>query len=294
MDSPFHKDSVDVAIVGAGFGGTMAAIHLLKQKTDDQITVALVERTSEFGRGLAYRTRDPAHRLNVPAAKMGAFPDDVEGFHRWLQSRPERLRTAGVHALHPNAFVPRTLFGEYVEHLLAEVESDRLQKIPAEAVDLIPLLNGSFRIEFSGARPLIADQVVLALGNFPPGDPSLKNRAFHQSDRYLVDPWSDETRSKLSEPGDVLVLGSGLTALDLLSSLSQSKQTGTVHVLSRRGLFPRPHLPVEPYPPFIDPHHLPSSVRMLCRFIRQEIKQASKKGKDWRAVIDSIRPFSQS
>jgi hypothetical protein len=41
--------------------------------------------------------------------------------------------------------------------LLVEVESDRLQKIPAEAIDLVPLLNGSFRIEFSGARPLIAD-----------------------------------------------------------------------------------------------------------------------------------------
>ena len=293
MDSPLHEDSADVAIIGAGFCGTIAAIHLLKQ-TDDQITVALVERTSEFGRGLAYRTRDRAHRLNVPAAKMGAFPDDIEGFHRWLQTRPERLRAAGVYTLHPNAFVPRTLFGEYLEHLLAEVESDRLQKIPAEAIDLVPLLNGSFRIEFSGARPLIADQVVLALGNFPPGDPSLKNRAFHQSDRYLVDPWSDETRSKLSEPGDVLVLGSGLTALDLLLSLSHSKSSGTIHVLSRRGLFPRPHLPVEPYPPFIDPHDLPSSVRMLCRSVRKEIERANKNDRDWRAVIDSIRPFSQS
>jgi uncharacterized NAD(P)/FAD-binding protein YdhS len=293
MDSRFHEDSVDVAVIGAGFSGTMTAIHLVKQ-TDDEITVALVERTSEFGRGLAYRTRDLAHRLNVPAAKMGAFPDDIDGFHRWLQSRPDRLRTAGVHTLHPNAFVPRTLFGEYLEHLLAEVESDRLQKIPAEAVDLIPLLNGSFRIEFSGARPLIANQVVLALGNFPPGDPSLKNRTFHQSYRYLVDPWSDETRCKLSEPGDVLVLGSGLTALDLLSSLSHSKKSGIIHVLSRRGLFPRPHLPVEPYPPFIDSRHLPSSVRTLCRLIRREIEHANKAGKDWRAVIDSIRPFSQS
>jgi uncharacterized NAD(P)/FAD-binding protein YdhS len=295
MDSPFHEDSVDVAIVGAGFSGTMAAIHLLKQ-TDDRVTVGLVERTSEFARGLAYRTRDVTHRLNVPAAKMGAFPDDIEGFYRWLQSRTERLRAVGVHTLHPNAFVPRMLFGEYLEDLLAKAEtaSPRLRKIAAEAVDLVPLLNGSFRIEFSAAPPIIADQVVLALGNFPPGDPSLKSRAFHQSDRYLVDAWSDETRSKLSAPGDVLVLGSGLTALDLLSSLSHSKSSGTIHVLSRRGLFPRPHLPVEPYPPFIDPHHLPSSVRTLCRWIRQEIERANNKGKDWRAVIDSIRPFSQS
>jgi uncharacterized NAD(P)/FAD-binding protein YdhS len=188
MGAPFHPDSVDVAIIGAGFSGTMAAVHLLRQ-TEDRITVGLVERTGEFGRGLAYKTRDITHRLNVPAAKMGAFSDDIGSFYRWLQSRPERLRAVGVHTLHPNAFVPRILFGEYLDDLLAKAEtaSPRLRKIAAEATDLVPLLSGAFRIEFSAGPPLIADQVVLALGNFPPGDPSLKDRAFHQSDRYLLD-----------------------------------------------------------------------------------------------------------
>jgi uncharacterized NAD(P)/FAD-binding protein YdhS len=53
MDSPLHQNSVDVAIIGAGFSGTVAAIHLLKQ-TNDRITVGLVERTSQFARGLAW------------------------------------------------------------------------------------------------------------------------------------------------------------------------------------------------------------------------------------------------
>lgn len=80
MHAPLFEDSVDVAIIGAGFSGTMVAVHLLR-RTDSQLTVGLVERNSEFARGLAYRTRDLSHRLNVPAAKMGAFPDDVEGFY---------------------------------------------------------------------------------------------------------------------------------------------------------------------------------------------------------------------
>jgi uncharacterized NAD(P)/FAD-binding protein YdhS len=295
MHSPSLQGSVDVAVIGAGFSGTMVAIHLLRQ-TDAQLKVALVERTSEFGKGLAYRTRDLTHRLNVPAAKMGAFPEEVEGFYRWLRDRPELHQTAGVQTLHPNSFVPRLLFAEYLGDLLAGAEqlSSGFQKIASEAIDLVPLLNGSFTIEFTDAPPLIANQVVLAIGNFPPGDPPLKSRAFHNSHRYLVDPWSPETRSKLSEPGDVLVLGSGLTALDLLLSLSQSKQLGTIHVLSRRGLFPQPHRPCEPYPPFIHPDQPPSSITQLCRIIRREVKKASKKGGDWRAVIDSIRPASQS
>jgi uncharacterized NAD(P)/FAD-binding protein YdhS len=295
MHAPLFEDSVDVAIIGAGFSGTMVAVHLLR-RTDSQLTVGLVERNSEFARGLAYRTRDLSHRCNVPAAKMGAFPEDVEGFYRWLRNRPESHRAAGVQTLRPGSFVPRLLFGEYLADLLTSAErlSPRLQRISAEAVDLVPLLNGSFRIEFAEAQALIANQVVLALGNFPPGDPFVKDRAFHESNLYLVDPWSVQTRSKLSEPGDVLILGSGLTALDLLLSLSRSKSSGTIHVLSRRGLFPRPHLPVEPYPPFIHPDHLPSSLRALCRLLRREIERARKEGADWRAVIDSVRPFSQT
>jgi hypothetical protein len=33
MDSPLREDSVDVAIIGAGFSGTMAAIHLQRTTT---------------------------------------------------------------------------------------------------------------------------------------------------------------------------------------------------------------------------------------------------------------------
>jgi uncharacterized NAD(P)/FAD-binding protein YdhS len=108
MDSPLHEDSADVAIIGAGFSGTIAAIHLLKQ-TDDQITVALVERTSEFGRGLAYRTRDRAHRLNVPAAKMGAFPDDIEGFHRGCKPDPSGCEPRACTHFIQTHLCPRTL-----------------------------------------------------------------------------------------------------------------------------------------------------------------------------------------
>src|SRR5258708_17064988 len=88
MDSPLHQNPVDVAIVGAGFSGTMAAIHLLRQ-TDHRITVGLVERTSQCSRGLAYRTRDATHRLNGPAARMSAFPDDIGGCYSCaLSNRP--------------------------------------------------------------------------------------------------------------------------------------------------------------------------------------------------------------
>ncbi|RYD73295.1 MAG: FAD/NAD(P)-binding protein, partial [Verrucomicrobiaceae bacterium] len=73
-------DFVDVAIIGAGFSGTLLAIHLLEAEAGPPLTVALIERRGEFGKGVAYGTSCWRHLLNVPAAKMSAFPDQPDHF----------------------------------------------------------------------------------------------------------------------------------------------------------------------------------------------------------------------
>ena len=60
------RSAVDVAIVGGGFSGTMAAAQLVRRG----LSVVLVEGGGRSGRGIAYSTRDPVHLLNVPAAKV--------------------------------------------------------------------------------------------------------------------------------------------------------------------------------------------------------------------------------
>jgi hypothetical protein len=81
--------------------------------------------------------------------------------------------------------------------------------------------NDRFTVEFVGGGTLIASKVVLALGNFPPGDPKLRDQRFHTSQRYLTDPWAQSAAERLSQQGDILILGSGLTGLDLLLSLAK-------------------------------------------------------------------------
>jgi uncharacterized NAD(P)/FAD-binding protein YdhS len=295
MDSGSPDASaVDVAIIGAGFCGSMVAVNLLR-KTKEHVDVALIERSGTFARGLAYGTTDRFHLLNVPAAKMGAFPDDHEHFYRWACENPEELKRHGVNAVESHSFLPRVLYGKYLTGLLDRVNGAHgfLRRITAEAIDVSPQANGRFRVRLRNAPSLIAQHVVLALGNFPPGDPKLRDQRFHRQERYLENPWSEETRKKLAESGDVLILGSGLTGLDLLLSLAPLKTRGTIHVLSRRGLFPRPHRVVKPSPSFLDAKSLPKTARQACRLVRAQVEQAEARGIDWRAVIDSIRPYSQ-
>ena len=80
-------------IVGGGFSGTMMAAQLARRG----LRVALVEGAGRAGQGTAYSTRDEVHLLNVPAAKMSAWPE-----------RPDDFIAAGHDA---GAFAPRRALG---------------------------------------------------------------------------------------------------------------------------------------------------------------------------------------
>ncbi len=303
-DTAFEP-SYEVAIIGAGFSGSLTAIHLLAAPEGGgtpPATIALVEKeVSAFGRGVAYGTPCARHLLNVPAGKMGAFPDRPDDFLRWLHAHPEATAEFGLGEIDAGTFAPRMLYGKYVASLLDEAAAragGRLRRIAGEAVDVapadLPEGSGAWRVELADGRRLRAGRVVLALGTFPPGDPRLRDSRFHRSPRYLYSPWSAETHERLAAPGDALILGSGLTCLDLLLTLQNHKRAGVLHVVSRHGLFPQPHRAgLAPWPAFLNAGELPRTVRALLRIVREQTRQAQAQGSDWRAVIDALRPFTQ-
>ena len=123
---------------------------------------------------------------------------------------------------------------------------------------------------------------------------SSSNRRFHLSRKYLSDPWSSSTLRRLAYAGDILILGSGLTALDLIVSLSQIKHSGKIYLLSRRGLFPHRHAPVEPYVFHqSDPRKI-DRVQHLLRAVRNEVSLAAGMSIGWRSVIDALRTHTQA
>ncbi|HXI69948.1 MAG TPA: FAD-dependent oxidoreductase [Verrucomicrobiae bacterium] len=282
----------DVVIVGGGYSGTMVAVHLARAQRG--VRVALIDRGRTPGRGVAYGTTDPKHLLNVQADQMGAFPAEVGHFYRWLQAHPESLAAVGIHELRADAFIPRLVFGDYIQDLLRQARAlpGTLDVIPDEIVDLTRCADGQFELTGRGGHTLQAARVVLALGNFPPGEAKLNQPG--ERVWFMNNPYATEAHARLAEPGDVLIIGTGLTSLDLLLTLDKIKAEGKIHLLSRRGLFPQPHKKATPYPAFLDPNHLPKTARMLCRRVARELRQAARRGIDWRPVVDAIRPFNQA
>lgn len=279
-----------VAIVGGGFSGAMVAAQLLR-RARRPLTVAIVERRPELGRGVAYGTTDACHLLNVPAGGMSAWPDEPGHFLAWLQTQP------GFEAAGPTTFAPRRLYGAYVQAVLAEAEARsaegvRLLRVHDEAVGL-RLQGPAAEIELAGGRVIAAGRVVLALGHFPPADPRVPGgTAFYQSPRYVAEPWGSPALEGLGSDEAVLLIGSGLTAIDLALSLLARGHRGRIHLLSRRGRLPQPHVPGLPAKA-LQPPAAASGARALFRWVREEVRTGAAEGLDWRQVVDGLRPHLQ-
>ena len=107
-----------IAVIGAGFSGTIATLQLLKRLPPDQ-PVLLCERSPDFARGMAYATGDNDHLLNVRAANMSALTDEPTHFQDWLKRRAAESGVAGeVHETEAGLFASRGLYGQYLRSIL--------------------------------------------------------------------------------------------------------------------------------------------------------------------------------
>ncbi len=284
-----NESLFDVAIVGGGFSGTLVAVHLLRAARPGT-RLALIERAPRIGRGVAYGTSDPWHLLNVPARGMSAFPDDPGHFVRWLR---EREPAADIES----AFVPRRTFSLYLATLLEDAEAARAAgvefvRIHEDEVLAARITETGVVLACRSGAELPARRVVLAVGNLPPGNPTLDDPAFCDSPRFVADPWSADALANLDADAPILLIGTGLTMVDTVVSLRMTGHRGPVHALSRHGLLPHEHdLSVGPRP--LSDFDGGPSARALTRNARAVIRRATAEGHDWRAAVDGFRPHVQ-
>lgn len=273
-----------IVMIGGGLSGTMVAVQLLQQATSP-LSIYVVERSSEIGRGVAYSTPLSCHLLNVPVNGVSTVADDPEHFLRWLHRNDQ----TDVNSL---SFVSRRLFGSYIQDVLEEAIAQAkpdvtFEAIADEAFRISPWNEGA-RVYLRGGRVLNADRVVLALGNPAPGHVAIANPEFYQSDRYIASGWSGRLEAVLEAPSIVLI-GAGLTAVDWLVALQERGYSGKIHAISRHGLLPQPHRLTPQYPTDWLDNGFPRTARGVLQWVRQEVKRAEEAGYDWRSVLDTLR-----
>ena len=276
-----------IAVIGAGFSGTIAVLHLLRQLPPDQ-PVLLCERAPEFARGVAYATGETEHLLNVRATNMSALADQPAHFADWLRDRAGQ-NASGLHPTEAGLFASRGIYGQYLRTLLDEALRQtaghaQLRLMPDNVTGIARLGSSGFVLSFAAGADIEVAGIVLAVGNLAAEEGS--------DPRICANPWGEKALRKLPGEQPVLLVGTGLTMVDLAISLRRRGFTGRIIAMSRGGLLPTRHEATDPWPaPRFTDAEL-QSLPLLMDRLRREVRAAAQHGVDWRAVIDSLRPFT--
>jgi len=279
----------NIAIIGCGAAGAALFGALLSR--DASGTVHWVAGNPPCtGRGVAYSTPHDHHLLNVRAGGMGLYPDADESFVEYSARRRAGSR--------PTDFLPRGLFGEYIESQLhkrirdAEQRNRRFAIVTATAAS-IKAAGDRYEIALDDGGTVTAERIVLALGALPPRPLRTVSKRALGGGAYVLDPWSLTARP--IHPRRLIVIGTGLTAIDTLISASIRWPDAELVAVSRHGLppFVHPELPVAPFP-----QQAELNARLLAcdgpAPVLAEIRRTFREHPhvDWRSVIDGMRPIN--
>lgn len=301
-----------VAMVGGGFTGASTAVQLVRASAVP-LAITVVEPRERIGPGLAYSATDPDHRLNGPTWSHSIVPDDVGHFTRWCEANSIFVRDPEALAADGNAFVRRADYGDYLSDTLRAHEQwpatgSTIAHLRDRAVAAFASRD-AMTIRTADGRTLESDMLVVATGNPLPRlqAPLARSLADHPS--VIEDPLQPGRLAQVDPRARVLVLGSGLTALDIASTLVRAGHRGDVVVVSRRGLRPRPQPPAAApagieatdaaaqaplerimgaVPGFLL-HDVPPTLRGWVRALRSRIREVEARGESWHKGFDELR-----
>ncbi len=287
-----------VVVIGGGAAGTLVAIHLARtaHQRGTTVDVLLVEPTDRAGRGTAFGTTDDEHLLNVPAAGMSALPQDPGHFVAW-RARQDHAGAEGSGA-EPGAFAPRRQFGRYLDETLTDAfamaaASASLRQVRTRAVGVRREAEGA-TVQLHDGHDLVADAVVVATG-LPAAGHAWAPEALRRSPFFVADPWApgalDVVCRDAAGPGDVLLVGAGLTMVDVVLSLTRAggRDDRRVLVVSRTGEFPATHAEQLQLAAIPDVEQWGSSLADLRAEVAGHVERVRASGGDWRPAMDGLR-----
>jgi uncharacterized NAD(P)/FAD-binding protein YdhS len=275
-----------IAIVGGGISGTLVVLNCIRQ-SQVPFEVIWFDKTNAFCKGFAYSTLQAGHLLNVRAANMSLFPDEAQHFVYWLASHYPAY-TAGD-------FVPRKLFGEYVQHTWQTLkDTNPLVKVTlyAEEVNAVERAGQGFTVSANSVHH--CQQVVLALGNFLPAHPRSQDLEFITAAGYFQNAFDPNLTAAAMQQKQVTIIGSGLTMIDTVISLESNGYKGHITVISPHAYLPQAHQEdaLPPVNAFINPHtHY--TLTALYAAVNTELKKARSLNLSQHSVIDGMRPHLQ-
>jgi uncharacterized NAD(P)/FAD-binding protein YdhS len=287
-----------VVVIGAGASGSLTALHLARaaRRRDTALDVVMLDPVLHRARGTAFGTTDPQHLLNVVAGGMSALPEDPGHFVTWRARQHPELMTE------PGVFAPRIEWGRYLDETITHAYAGEgpigLRHVRARAAGIRRDDSGVL-VTTDDGQVVAGDAAVLATGERPPSV-GWAPEALARSPFLVPDPWApgalDVVRRDLAGPADVLLVGTGLTMVDAVLTLTGPSQRPDrhVHAVSRHGELPRRHadeLQLAAIPEIDD---WGASLADYRRRATEHIARVQRATGDWRPAVDGLRAVAQA
>lgn len=291
MERP--SETFDIVVLGAGFTGVTLTAQLCQRA---QAATRILLAGDERALGLAYGAAAPMHLLNVAAGRMSMWPERPDDFVQWLVAAGlgEEQAIQGVPL--SERFIPRALYGSYVRDRLQEAVASAACQVEQRIVRAIQLHRegGRWRVTFGDGSSAMSSAVAICLGNHPGALPIASSAiGVGAEERIIRDPWHDSRLGKIAPDDRVLVIGTGLTMVDLVIQREHDGNNGETIAISRRGLLPEVHALNAEAGTRITGIEGPHSLTSLTRLVRAAITERTDYGGDWRPLVDGLRPDTQ-
>lgn len=283
-----------VVVVGGGAAGTLTALHLVRTAScrSTGLDIRVIDPADRCARGVAFGTRDTSHLLNVPASGMSALPEDPGHFVAW-RHRDDPDRPSG-----PYDFAPREQFGRYLEQTLDEALASALGDVTLRHVRQwavqVRRTSSGVRVTTDDGRTVPADGLVVATGLPAAGD-EWADDDLRRSPFFVADPWApgalDVVRRDHAGPPDVLLVGTGLTTVDVVLSLSLpgNRPDRTLHAVSRGGLLPCTHADEQQLAAIPDVSDWGHTLEEVRTHAERHVAEVRATTGDWRPAVDGLR-----
>lgn len=298
-----------IVVVGGGYTAATLAVQLVRS-TPVPLELLVIEPRDEIGRGLAYSTGDPEHRLNGPMDSHGLDPSRPDELRRWCRETGVFDRDPGCFAPNGHVFLRRSDLGAYASDTIAQHAVDarsgsRIVHVRDIAISVMRT-NGRYRVRTRHHGDLGAQMLFIATGNAEPSLPPPFPPESRSHRSVVANPYGSDGLGDVPANARALVVGAGLTSLDVVSTLLKAGRCSEILVVSRRGLRPCQHAPVilgsSPIPSD-DPMKLPNPdaaippflerepPKVLCwsKALRREVDRVAGAGGTWHEPFDAVR-----
>ena len=270
----------DICIIGSGFSAAAMLLHL-DDKGVDCSTITVIGH-GELGSGQAFGCVHQDFRLNVRAELMRVWPERPLEFTHWAR---ERITDDPDAASDVGHFYRRRDFAFYMaEQLHRRAGTGSASRIKAEATALARE-EGGWRITLDDGRMLSAGKVILATGNPPPDWPF--SGVVPDAPGLVRVPWRGDWPENLTGDERIVVIGSGLTALDTLHVLHCRDHRGMVTLIAPDGLLPPVQTDWRDADDVVWPERMRASD--FLTFMRRHVGDGDWRETEWQRRFESLR-----